>query len=246
MKANQTNKIDPLLIQSWFDNELDVSDMDSELLDEISRHPMVDALHEMRALVRAENEDALKDLDSASMWAAISDAIDDQNSVAHRPSVECCAVVRPSHSSISTNVPVAAPRPSVKARVLHWMPAIVGAALFLIGLPGLVTMIQQSDNETAVANAKQTVVYVNPGAVDPAGVAQPNINLAAHAIQPENTIQRSRIAMPDDADNSRLTVDEMDTAIRVLMQRLETLEKQNQERIEQGQAPIIYDLPFNM
>ena len=240
--------LDPMLIQSWYDGELDEGELEDITVNDIAGHPMVDALQEIGALVRSDVGDAFSDFDEDAMWSAISRQINASNLVAepkavadkvpvtHTSRVASDSIAQPSRSDVTA----AGCHASKKSRVVRWIPTMIGAALFLFSLPGLITMIQQSDNEKVSAASKpaQTVVVVDAKAVDPA--TQNVINYATQnawntaSYDSSALIPRARINTSED----QLTVEEMDKALKLVLQRLEYLEQQNQQRLERGDIAL--------
>ncbi|MBQ1926639.1 MAG: hypothetical protein II180_11050 [Proteobacteria bacterium] len=240
--------LDPMLIQSWYDGELDEGELEEITVNDIAEHPMVDALEEIGALVRNDVENAFSDLDEDAMWSAISRQINANNVVAepkaaadkvpvtHSSRVASDAVAQPARSDLAASGCHA----SKKSRFVRWIPTLIGAALFLFSLPGLITMIQQSDNDkvSAASQPAQTVVVVDAKSVDPA--TQSAINYAAQNAwnpAPQDSsalIPRARINNSED----QLTVEEMDKALKLVLQRLEYLEQQNQQRLERGDIAL--------
>lgn len=240
--------LDPMLIQSWYDGELDKSALENTVADEIAGHPMVAALEELGALVRADVGAAFSDFDEDGMWSAIRQEI--QSGEVGHDAKAACEIAGVRHPSRVPSDDVAWRQPSqacvsrqgssLRARIVRWIPTLVGAALFLFSLPGLITMIQLSDNDkvSAAAQSAQTVVVVEANAVDPA--TQSAINYAAQkawkpSVREETAlIPHARINTSED----QLTVEEMDKALKLVLQRLESLEQQNQERLERGEMAL--------
>lgn len=240
--------LDPMLIQSWYDGELDEDELEDISVNDIASHPMVEALDELGSLVREDVRSAFENFDEAALWAAISHDINakqtnsepqtacDNVSLSRPSRVEREAYVQPSRMSATAEGKVSATR----SRITRWLPTFIGAALFLFSLPGLITMIQRSDNAqvSTTSQQPQTVVVVDAKSVDSA--TQNALNYAAQkAWQPSSQeqaplIPRARIANSDD----QLTVEEMDKALKLVLQRLESLEQQNQQRIERGEMPL--------
>lgn len=240
--------LDPMLIQSWYDGELDEDELEDISVNDIASHPMVEALDELGSLVREDVKSAFENFDEAALWAAISHDINakqkntehqaacDKVSISHPSHVEREAYAQPSRSSATASSHVSPTR----SRMIRWLPTLIGAALFLFSLPGLITMIQRSDNSqvSSASQQPQTVVVVDTKSVDSA--TQNALNYAAQkAWQPSSQdqaplIPRARINNSDD----QLTVEEMDKALKLILQRLESLEQQNQQRIERGEMPI--------
>ena len=247
--------LDPILIQSWFDGELTPEDLEDITEDDIANHPMVSALAELRDVVCTDVANAFDDVDEDAMWAAISKNIANINvktGLRYDEETPQTTQIKPLSqnqlSAPSRHAHTASTRKSTHA-ALRWLPAILGAALFCLSLPGLYTMFSNNDDEpAAIQSPSTTVVYVGTGAVDQN--TQNALNYAAHTPeawknrqQDQNALlPKSRFGVTTQSPEDQLTVEEMDTAIRLLMNRLETLEYENLQRIERGDTAIKTDL----
>ncbi len=240
--------LDPMLIQSWFDGELDETDLEEINTNDVMSHPMYGALSELRDVVRTDVESAFDDVNEDAMWAAISRGIADIDVKTGLSKEETTLASAAPHTSKSLSIPsistpsrsVAAPS-SRKNTILRWLPSIIGAALFLVSIPGLYTMLAPKASEPA--QQPTTVVYVEAAAATP--MAPNSVTYAAHKTDSwqspgdeQTSISKSRIIVPTQTRENQLTVEEMDTAIKLLMNRLETLEEENRQRIERGDAPL--------
>lgn len=209
------NANNPLLIQSYFDGEV-TSDAFGGMPDEMIRQTQeYQALDELRRVVRLDMETELDRIDSYALLDAINQAIDaDETSQTHPASH---SPLRPSRRTSST----------AASHIVRWLPTFIGAALFLLSIPGFVLWFQADDT-----NAQpQTVVYIN----DPAAVQktqQPKSQLwMDHA-------QEAHVVGVPTTSKEQLTIEELDFALRKLADRLESLEKASGHPVEHTDADL--------
>jgi|GEM_PF-2832884 len=220
---------DPFLIQSFFDAEALPDDLSESQLEAIYQHSLLGTFGELRQVVRDDTQTMLDSVDGDAMWQAIQKEI-----------------VLPKQAMV---LPA---RRSRLQRVARFAPLLVGAAMMLASLPGLIQLLTSGEGE-ADAPA-HTVVYVD--ASDAASLPQGSISYtASHApVIWYNGREDRPAALSDDpshrmvnlrrqaaGDREQLTVEEMDRALRHLIQRIETLEDLNHGHIEHG-SPL-FDTP---
>ena len=210
MDGKQT--FDPIDIEKYFDGELSSKEMEA-LHEELVHDPTYGALSELRDAVRVESRLALHDIDGCALLDAINRQID--------------AEAKPAEPN-----PLSQPkRRTSKQFFARWAPAFVGAALFLLSIPGLVHWIAGAGKaESQQSQPAQTVVIVDS-------------NGTKHAAQ-TNVVKFRHDELPPVPASEQLTVEEMDTALRLLMKRIENLEEVNRNSIESGARPIA-DVPQN-
>ena len=231
-QKHREDLMNPMLIESYFDGELKSDEFDTIQHEDIVRTETWQALEQLRHVVKMESELALDDIDGLSLLDAIHDDID---AYEHKKSED--------HAN--TVSPVATPsRNSAPRRWTHWIPAMVGAALFLASIPGLVGLF----NSTSVPTPEQqqqpstTVVYVDGNGYQKSqdvvcpSVQQPmwydNQDLQANGEVP------SVAKRPENKRGDQLTVEEMDNAIRLLIRRIESLEEVNRQGVEKGDISL--------
>lgn len=203
-EQKRQKNINPLMIQSYFDGELKSDELEALSHDDLVHSEMYGALDELRQVVRTESRLALEDIDGYALLDAINKQIDEET----KP------VLKPELSPLSQPK-----RRTSKQFFQRWAPALIGAALFLLSLPGLIHWIAvgASGNETPAQPAQTVVVIDGNGSQHPQNMVNyQNVPVAAPANQ-----------------NNQLTVEEMDFAIRHLIKRIETLEN-NQNGTENG------------
>lgn len=193
-------EISPLIIENYFDGELKSDEIDA-IREDLVRTPTYEALLELRQTVRVDSECALHDIDGCALLDAINRQIDE----------EC----KPARNPLSQSK-----RRTSKQFFQRWAPALIGAALFLLSIPGLAHWIAAGNRDTGA----QTVVIVDGGKTQ--SPTQPAV-----VSYPRETVQ----TIPA---GNQLTVDEMDAALRLLIKRIERLEDANRTRIESGNQPI--------
>ena len=217
--------IDHGMIETYFDGELRADQLGTLTRDDIVSEPMYGALDEIRRVVRTDYSLSMGDIDGMSLLDAINRDID-----AYESGKKSSTPASPRVSSVSPVV-------SSRRKVVRWIPAMVAAALFCLSLPGLVTMFRA---EPAPQMPSPTVVYVN-GNPAQQGVAMcagdgtrygDSAHNVAGDVMPIPAVQNGA------SDKNQLTVEEMDFAIRHLIQRIESLEEANRIGVESGKIPF--------
>lgn len=217
-KKRQTN-INSLMIQSYFDGELNSEEFEAISHEDLVNSETYKALDELRRVVRTEAELALDDIDGYALLDAINRQIDEDL----KPSL---------HEQPTLTVLSAPKRRTSKQFFQRWAPALIGAALFLLSIPGLIHWIAIGSAQNDTQSQPQTVVVIDSnGAVHSQGMVNyqnPSQNVLA-------------VPSAQNGNNSQLTVEEMDFAIRHLIKRIETLENANQNH-DSG-TPLLGDVP---
>ena len=222
--------MNPMLIESYFDGEVKSEEFETIHHEDIVKSETWQALDELRRVVRMESELALDDIDGFSLLDAIHDDIDQYDK---HQSEEHSKTVAP---VVQTS------REHHTRRWTHWIPAMVGAALFLISIPGLVGIFTSGTNSSPDQQPSTTVVYV-----DGNGYQKSQDVVCPAAQQPmwyENgDLQAGDIPsvakrQEDLPKGDQLTVEEMDNAIRLLIRRIESLEEVNRQGVEKGDISI--------
>ena len=218
--------IDPGMIEAYFDGELKADELGTLTCSEIMSDPIYEALDELRHVVRTDSRLALNDVDGMSLLDAINSDID-----AYEREKKPEPVVAPI---------AAAPKRVSRGRVLRWLPAVAAAALFCLSIPGWVSIFT-SNPEPQMQSP--TVVYVGANHAQQ-GVAVCPSDTNLYQQEPQHIEDRA-IPQPPVRTSTpvkeQLTVEEMDYAIRHLIQRIESLEEANRVGIENGIIPLDAD-----
>lgn len=225
MKSNRKNRpqspapeLNPILIQSYFDGELESDELEALSLEAIKSHPMLEALAELREVVRYDSQRALEDINEMALLNAIHRQIASEKQVISIPKAT------QAKSAFSARFGA---RVKQSAR---WAPAFVGAALLLLSIPGLMMLFAGGDSNKP--QEQPTVVCVDADHNDQSAPfmasqtdSHPQNN---EKVQAPTAIQ---VAAPSlqikSRDDQQLTVQEMDFAIRHLIDRIESLEDAN-------------------
>lgn len=208
------NANNPLLIQSYFDGEVS-SDAFGGMPDEMIRQTQeYQALDELRRVVRLDMETELDRIDSYALLDAINQAIDADETATPKTTAHS-----PLHASRRTT--------STSSHIVRWLPTVIGAALFLLSIPGFVLWFQADDTSAQ----PQTVVYINdPAAVQKTQQPKPQLWME-HA-------QDAHVVGVPTANKEQLTIEELDFALRKLADRLESLEKASGHPVEHTDADL--------
>lgn len=230
---NHSNQdFNPLMIQSYFDNELTSEEFAAISHDDLIHSPTYLALSELRQVVRTESELALDDIDGY----ALLDAINAQIDADPRQSVQS---IHPIKTEKQEDVSPFTPKRRTTAQVFRrWAPAFVGAALFLLSIPGFVNMFTPKPlSETQTP----TVVVIDGNRNAQAAQAVVNYPSNTQHVWYENNTPpnaqipaQTNITSPDE----QLTIEEMDFALRHLINRIETLEKAHTDGLETGRKAL--------
>ena len=196
-------KISPQMIESYFDGELSSDEFEALSREDLIHCETYEALLELRNVVRMDSQLALDDVDAGSMLDAINARLD----AAAHPSVQEKTVEQPKALDVLSQPK----RRTSKQFFARWAPALIGAALFLLSIPGLIHWIADGTVAREVQPQPQTVVVIDS-------------NGAKHAPNYQNNLQDSMAVPAVQPSNNQLTVEEMDFAIRHLIRRIETLE----------------------
>lgn len=217
-------EVNPWMIQSYFDGESKSDEFETLSRDALMETPTWKALSELRSIVRMDSEEVVDSIDSYALLASIQERIE-------RESEQSPHFVRTPRKS------------SVRSAFVRWMPAIVGAALFFLSIPGLVGLLQKDDEPLKPS----TVVYITDS-----GKNAPYPSVGASSGMREEA-ESQAVVLPRNALGSsaafkaqgtqQLTVEELDFALRKLVDRIEMLEKANQKNIETGKASLQTDEP---
>ncbi len=216
-------KLDPFMIESFFDGELSSSDLDGIRKEDIIESETYRALEELRNVVRMDTQMALNQVDGYALWDSISSRIDEK------------APAKPKLLESDLSQPK---RRTSKQFFQRWAPALIGAGLFLLSIPGFVLWgitMNRSDVQP------QTVVVIDSNA---SHHDQGVVNYQVPNQQNWNAPNNKAIVVPSNtntvkSNDSQLTVEEMDFAIRHLIQRIESLEDANRSDIENGKKPLL-------
>ncbi len=216
-------KLDPFMIESFFDGELNSSDLDGIREEDIIESETYQALEELRNVVRTDTRMALNQVDGYALWDAINSRIEDKKP--EKPRIPESDLSQPK-------------RRTSKQFFQRWAPALIGAALFLLSIPGFVlwgvTMNRSDVQPQTVVVIDSNASHHDPGVVNYQVPNQQNWNA-----QNNNAIVVPSNNNPVKSNDSQLTVEEMDYAIRHLIQRIESLEDANRNDIESGKKPLI-------
>lgn len=218
MESECKNSIQPQDIEKIFDG-VSVSE---RILSEARQTPEWLALEELRRVVRYDAASAIHGVDGVALFDAITRQIDSQSSRHEVPSA-------PSVLSASVASPV---RTSRRPWIVRWLPALVGAALFVLSLPGLVQLIWGSGS--APVQQPQTVVYINDSGA--AGYAKTQ---AAPDWYRKGEPQP--VAVRRNTPDTQLTIEELDFALKRLVERIEGLEAANRHNLETGRSSLDTD-----
>ena len=202
-------KISPQMIESYFDGELSSDEFEALSQEDLLHCETYEALQELRSVVRMDSQLALDDVDAGSMLDAINARLDSIT----RPSVQEKPVEQPKELDVLSQPK----RRTSKQFFARWAPALIGAALFLLSIPGLIHWIADGTVAREVQPQPQTVVVIDSnGSKHTPGNYQNNLqdSMTVPAVQPSS---------------NQLTVEEMDFAIRHLIRRIETLENNQGE-----------------
>ena len=215
----QTKSINPIMIQSYFDGELSSEDLEAISHEDLIHNDSYAALAELRSVVRTESELALSDIDGYALLDAINRQIDAETKPSAQPELN----------------PLSQPkRRTSKQFFQRWSPALIGAALFLLSLPGLIHWIAVGVSGTDTPQQPaQTVVVIDSNAQHPQNMVNYQNPAQVQAVMP--SVQPA---------SNQLTVEEMDFAIRHLIKRIETLENANQNGVDSGSL-VIGSVPDN-
>lgn len=226
----QKKEVNPLMIQSYFDGETPSDELDAISHESLSETPTWQALNELRHAVRLDAESFIDSVDSYALLSSIEDRIEREREKSPAPL----------HASRTAPAQQTTKRFSLK----HWIPTFIGVAALLCSIPGLVQLIDDDDAPPP------TVVYVadsgTPKVQCPAPQAPPQGIHADDLSSDDATVQfarRSHLKFDTNANPSQqLTIEELDFALRRLVDRIETLEKANQNNIETGKSALNTDL----
>lgn len=206
-------KVSPQMIESYFDGELNSEEFEALSREDLLHCETYEALQELRSVVRMDSQLALADVDACSMLNVINARID----AVSRPSVQVQSAEMPKESNALSQPK----RRTSKQFFQRWAPALIGAALFLLSIPGLVHWIAVGTVGHEAQPQPQTVVVIDsngnqhaPGTVN-YQKKLPQDSMPIPAAQPSN---------------NQLTVEEMDFAIRHLIRRIETLENNRDDK----------------
>ncbi len=223
-KEMNARAIDPGMIEAYFDGELKADELGTLSRNEIMADPIYESLDELRRVVRTDSKLALNDIDGMSLLDAINGEIDAYEKTK-----------KSSPSAVVAPTPVV-PKQTVRHRALRWVPAIVAAALFILSIPGWVSMLSSSPDPQM---QQPTVVYVGANhaqqGVSVCPAERNNYEEMPRIDEAEMPLPPARTSTPV---KEQLTVEEMDYAIRHLIKRIESLEEANRLGIESGQIPF--------
>lgn len=227
----KNNEVNPLMIQSYFDGETQSDEFSALERSSLSQTPTWQALNELRQVVRLDSESFIDSIDSYDLLSSIQDRIE-------RESEKTPVVLHSSRTALSRQA-------SGKFSVTRWIPTFIGVAALLCSIPGLVQLFSQDR-----AALHPSIVYVADSDAQKAQcpvqqAAQQGRPLDNHAID-EASIQFARqpyLKRNANANPSQqLTIEELDFALRRLVERIETLEKANQNDIETGKSALNADI----
>lgn len=232
---DQKKAINPLMIQSYFDGETRSDEFSAVSGEDLAQTPTWQALNELRQAVRLDAESVIDSIDSYALLSSIQDRIE-------RESAKAPAAMHASRRSCEQ-------KPSARGSFMRWPPTLIGAGLFLCSLPGIIQIAARNGGDrltdTPVAESAQIAQCpsqqaANRDDADPDGDAlrAPNSqNAVQYARHGDARLQRNA------PGNQQLTVEELDFALRRLVDRIENLERANQKNIESGKSAILDEIP---
>lgn len=204
----------PIQAEAYFDNALtqeDLANYSRDERDQIERGPLFAALGEMRDTMRTDIKYAIGDIDGVELLDAIHKTIDRPSEAYHQEGGQWQDTAQ---------------RPARRTSpIVRWIPAMVAAALFVLSLPGLISLLSHDLDPHQDLPPAQTIVYMN----DPASA-----HVASCPQSVTDHIDPTSLTPTDD----QLTVREMDHAIHLLIRRIESLEEVNRVRVERGELPV--------
>ncbi|MBR4986586.1 MAG: hypothetical protein IKY83_12715 [Proteobacteria bacterium] len=221
--SENKKQINPLMIQSYFDGELKSDELEAISHDALVHSQEYEAMDELRRVVRTESRLALEDIDGCALLDAINSRID----------ADCGRkVVAPD--------PLSLPKRRTSAQFFRrWAPALIGAALFLLSVPGLAhwIVVGVSGNSGDAPQVPAVVVIDSNAAHSQEMVSYKKADAPGcmNGVYPQQNVD----AVVNPASRGeQLTVDEMDVALRHLIQRIETLEEVNRNSVETGKRAV--------
>lgn len=234
---DQKKAINPLMIQSYFDGETRSDEFSAVSGEDLAQTPTWQALNELRQAVRLDAESVIDSIDSYALLSSIQDRIE-------RESAKAPAAMHASRRSCEQ-------KPSARGSFMRWLPTLIGAGLFLCSLPGIIQIAARSgDNGNRLTDARvaesaqiaqcpsqQAANAVGDDPADDALRAPNSQNAVQYARHGDARLQRNA------PGNQQLTVEELDFALRRLVDRIENLERANQKNIESGKSAILDEIP---
>lgn len=220
----------PLLIQSYFDGELGGDELEALSLEAITSHPVLEALKELRDIVRYDSQQALEDIDDTALLNAIHRQIASEKQLIHVPKAQA------SPSSLSSRARL------TKGR--HWAPVFIGIALLLLSIPGLVMLFVHPEMNKSDKNHDIVCVDGDAQTKQHASISdspkkhnEPRLRHDekndTHDAPAALQVPAPRLQMQNQEDQ-QLTVEEMGFAIRHLIGRIENLENVNRNSYDHG------------
>ncbi|MBQ1924794.1 MAG: hypothetical protein II767_12920 [Proteobacteria bacterium] len=219
--SENKQQINPLMIQSYFDGELKSDELEAISHADLVHSPEYEAMDELRRVVRMESRLALDDIDGCAMLDAINSRLD----------AEC-------GRKAAEPEPLSQPKRRTSAQFFRrWSPALIGAALFLLSIPGLAhwIVVGVSGNSNEAQKVPAVVVIDSNTAHSQEMVGYKPADARYLNAAPQ---QKAPGAVEPEAKDSQLTVEEMDVALRYLIQRIETLEEANRNDVETGKRAV--------
>lgn len=233
---DQQKAINPLMIQSYFDGESRSDEFSAISGEDLTKTPTWQALNELRQAVRLDAESVIDSIDSYALLSSIQERIE-------RESAKAPAVMHASRRSCEQ-------KPSARGNFMRWLPTLIGAALFLCSLPGIIQIAAQDGDSSRLTDARiaesaqvpqcpsqQSAIAGNADSGDDALRAPNNQDTVQYARHGDMRLQRNA------QSNQQLTVEELDFALRRLVDRIENLERANQKNIESGKSAILDEIP---
>ncbi|MBQ9241807.1 MAG: hypothetical protein IJ165_01030 [Proteobacteria bacterium] len=223
--SEKKQQINPLMMQSYFDGELKSDELEAISHDALVHSQEYEAMDELRRVVRTESQLALDDFYGYALLDAINSRLD----------AEC------GHKAPAPVVDtVSLPKRRTSAQFFRrWAPALIGAALFLLSIPGLAHWIVVGvsgggSNDSQKVSA--VVVIDGNSAHSQEMVGYKPVESARYDVVPQQK-PLGGVLKPE-AQKNQLTVEEMDVALRYLIQRIETLEEANRNSVETGKRAV--------
>ena len=214
-------KLDSLMIESFFDGELSPDELKDFNEKDLVQSETYKALEELRNVVRTDTRMAINNVDGYALWDAISSQIEEKSPSKMQP------------PEVDFSQPK---RRTSKQFFRRWAPVFIGAALFLLSIPGFILWGMTINHNNDVQPQTVVVIDSNGNHHDQSVV---NYQVPKQHDWKDDALGIPTSGKPASTNDSQLTVEEMDFAIRHLIKRIESLEDSNRNDIETGKKPLL-------